>query len=558
MGLDKIILSSVLRSAKATTKFDVAIDDLIAKFEEACPPKPELLALIQKKNQISNGLQALSATLTTLEKVGTSTSKLLKGLSAAVKVIKAIPLPTSVPPGVGIPVNIITIFADSLDMLGELIKKGKGIVGVIPESVKIINDQVKNVLSRLSEVDGLFTMCINEQFLEDSQEWSDIVDYSFGDNVTYEGLYYGSLAGSGSEDGGGNLNHNPSTSGFEWWEETTESNVKDKYFSDINFALTEVGDFNDISINQIEDADLLDRLNPNSNNPLYYKGFRITIESDPENEFSFPSRRTKGVRNAENIVISGQGLKNNFEQTVYNISGGYSYSSSTKVLVEELFFVIDLLPAARAVTVDTELAASSSITTAAGSRGTLQGQYWMYEDTSFDGGTVYYTKVNGDTRAITGAEWKGHRSYYGYPKDFSLIEKRTGEFLITSDISASLESRAEVQIDPIMLDTEELMQYSPFGTTGIDNLKQVRINYASNKLSPTSSINTPYYYQWNPPSQSWDIYTPNLEPFNTTGSISESKVNNTLNENGLPVQDTYNWNNFYYKWNFVSREMTTS
>jgi hypothetical protein len=556
MGLDKVILSSVLRSAKSTTKFDVAIDDLIVKFEQACPPKNELLALIQKKNQISSGLQQLSSSLTALEKVGTSTSKLLKGLAAAVAVIKAIPLPTSVPPGVGIPVNVITIFADSLDMLSDLIKKGKGIVAVIPESVKIINDQVKNVLSRLSSLDALFTKCINEQFLEDSEEWSDIVDYSFGDNVTYEGLWYESVANSGSE--GGNLNHNPSTSGFEWWEETTEANVKDKYFSDINFSLTEVGDFNDINLNQLDDAALLDRLDPNSTNPLYYKGFLITIESDPNNEFSFPSRRTKGVRTAEAIVISGQGLVNDYEQTVYNISGGYSYSSSTKVLVEELYFVIDLLPQAMSVVVDSELAASSSISTTSQERGNLPGTYWMYEDTSFDGGTVYYTKQNGDTRAITGAEWKGHRHYYGYPKDWSLIEKRSGDFLITSDLSASLEEKAQYQIDPLKLDEEELMEFSPFGAPGIDNLKQVRINYASNTLSPTSSANIKYYYQWNPPSQSWDIYTPNLEPFGVTGSISESKVNTTTNENGLPVQDTYDWNNFYYRWNFVSREMVTS
>ena len=58
MGLDKIIINSIIRSAKSTSKFDVAIDDITVKFEESCPPKPELISLIQKKNQIQGGLMS--------------------------------------------------------------------------------------------------------------------------------------------------------------------------------------------------------------------------------------------------------------------------------------------------------------------------------------------------------------------------------------------------------------------------------------------------------------------------------------------------------------------
>ena len=99
----------------------------------------------------------------------------------------------------------------------------------------------------------------------------------------------------------------------------------------------------------------MDQLQPNSENPLVYKGFTLTIEFNPENEFSFPSRRVKGMRyfstgeNATSLFyLSGI---NNVQTgplsgpiVLYNDptdQGKYSFSSSAQILVEEIKYKID-------------------------------------------------------------------------------------------------------------------------------------------------------------------------------------------------------------------------
>tara|TARA_R110001592_G_scaffold71107_3_gene217621 strand:- start:9290 stop:10894 length:1605 start_codon:yes stop_codon:yes gene_type:complete len=534
MGLDKIIINSIIRSAKSTSKFDVAIDDITVKFEESCPPKPELISLIQKKNQIQGGLMSVSKSLESLEKIGNTSSKILNGLSTAVTVIKAIPIPTSVPPGVGIPINILTIYSDVLDALRIAITKGKGIIKVIPESVKIINNLVKQTIAKLGTLDAMFTKCLEELFTESSQEWSPTTNYIVGNTVTYSGEYYKSL-----EDN--NLDKNPSDNsnggdGIGWWELTTKETLQAEFFTELNFALTEVGNFNDVNLNQVNDTALQASLTVGSNTPIWYKGFLCTLENNPDNTFSFPSRRCKGERQGGTTFVGGSEVSRAFNnpEVAFSSGGAFSYSSSTSVLLDELFYAIDLIPITKSKLLQSPPTFRLKL-----------GTYWMYEDTSFDGGTVYFVSPEGKTISFsTPEQYMAHRKAWGWPQDWSDIEKRQ---LVDTSISQSY-----ISVDPSNLSTEELSQYSPFGVPGFENKEEVRIRTS---LQTSSLANIEYYYKYNPKITSWDIYTPILTPFGVTGSIDEIKVYNTT-DNFTPVQDTYKWNNFYFRWNFISREIT--
>ena len=76
--------------------------------------------------------------------------------------------------------------------------------------------------------------------------------------------------------------------------------------------------------------DLIDQLSPGSLNPLLYKGFKLEIQYDPKNEFSFSSRRIKAQNQERSNII------------LYNLpNNGYSYSSSVGVLIDEMKFGID-------------------------------------------------------------------------------------------------------------------------------------------------------------------------------------------------------------------------
>ena len=539
MGLDKIIINAILKSAKSTSKFDVSIDAMLEKFEEACPPKNELIKLIQQKNQMTEALTNVSKSLEGLEKLGTTTSSLLTGLQAAVTVIKAIPIPTAVPLGIGIPINVLTIYSDVLDALREAINKGKGIVAVIPQSVGIINNLVKQTIEKLGTLDGAFSLCLEEMFEAESEEWSPIITYVVDDVVTYQGEYYKSLEDS-------NLNNNPSetsgdNNGIGFWELTTKEEQQSKFFSELNFALTEVGDFVDVSLNQLNDAALVAALQPGADPGIYYKGFLCTLENNTGETFSFPSRRCKGERFGGTQVDSSGALvssaKNNPE-VVFNWNGGeFSFTANTQTLLNELFYQIDLLPIQKSRSFPRIQLGNTR-------EEAKIGNYWMYEDTSFDGGTVYFEYQGVAIAFSNQQEYFNHRSAYGWPQDWSDIEKRS--FPDTSVTGSGL------TISPTQLGPEELAQYSPFGVPGVDNQKQVRMRTS---LQTSSAANIEYYYQWDPKIQSWNIYTPNLSPFNVTGSVDEIKINNTI-DNDVPVADTYTWDEFYFRWNFVSREIS--
>ncbi len=67
-----------------------------------------------------------------------------------------------------------------------------------------------------------------------------------------------------------------------------------------------------------------------------YKGFKLEIQFDPKNEFSFDSRR---IKSTQKFKINKKTPK---EIILYNLSNnGYSYSSSVEVLINEAKFRID-------------------------------------------------------------------------------------------------------------------------------------------------------------------------------------------------------------------------
>ena len=115
---------------------------------------------------------------------------------------------------------------------------------------------------------------------------------------------------------------------------------------------------------------MLERLQPNSNNPIIYKGYQLVLEYDPNNQYSFPSRRIKGtflniLNDGDNISRPQPGTTDESERlflrlkdsVLYNLKSNvpvgegtnsttpypapYSFSSSVQVLVSEIFYEID-------------------------------------------------------------------------------------------------------------------------------------------------------------------------------------------------------------------------
>ena len=90
---------------------------------EGCPTGNETQRLRAKLDQANKALAGVQSRLAKFKALPGKLKAPLSGLEAALKVIKLIPIPQSVPPGFGIPVNISMKFADILHLLKELIKQ---------------------------------------------------------------------------------------------------------------------------------------------------------------------------------------------------------------------------------------------------------------------------------------------------------------------------------------------------------------------------------------------------------------------------------------------------
>ena len=160
MGLAGFISKIVTSITRSTFKFNKTLDDLILKFKDACPTTAELKALIQQKNQINGALVQIEQKIATLNKVAIGSEIAVGALKIGVTFIKQLPIPTSFPPGVGIPVSIINNFSSALDDLGTLVDKEEASIETIPKALDLISEDVGEVITKLNDLDVVLTECL--------------------------------------------------------------------------------------------------------------------------------------------------------------------------------------------------------------------------------------------------------------------------------------------------------------------------------------------------------------------------------------------------------------
>ena len=267
--ISKLVSSLTQNAVRSSIKSEIAIDKIIEKFDKSCPPKEELKKIITQKNQMVTALSTVQGILNSLTKTGQTLEGVITGLQVGVQVIKLLPIP--IPPFT--PLSVTNTMADTLDTLGDLLKKGKGDVGMIPGALEGVIPMIESTIDKLNQLDEKINKYVEEQGLT-------------------------------QEEVGTLLNNN-------------------------------IGPFSSSKDNEEYNKNLLEQLQPGSNNPLLYKGFKLEIQYDPKNEFSFDSRRIQASQTFKD--------KNKTKKIIlYNlVNNSYSYSSSVEVLINETKFRID-------------------------------------------------------------------------------------------------------------------------------------------------------------------------------------------------------------------------
>jgi hypothetical protein len=162
MALAKFISRIVTSITRTTFQFNKTLDVLIERFKDACPTTQELKSLIEQKNQINGALQQIEQKIALLNKVAQGSEVAVQALSAGKTVIKQLPIPSSVPPGIGLPLSVTNNLADALDNLGTLIEKEEASLESIPEALDIISNDVGEVITKLNEFDVALNICIEK------------------------------------------------------------------------------------------------------------------------------------------------------------------------------------------------------------------------------------------------------------------------------------------------------------------------------------------------------------------------------------------------------------
>ena len=295
---------------------------------------------IEIKNTLSGALNTVLKPIDTIAKLVSTLNQVIPTLKTVVTIIKALPIPTSVPPGVGIPVNVINGFTDTLITIDDSLTKLGGPITAADQGIKGIQSKIKPIVAKLSILDPIFDKATQVLILIR-------ILLDFGGDL--ENLTPEKIKGVGDAILGRQAVIKAITPG--------------PLTSDSSAA------------NALANAELDKSLQPGSLKPIIYKGYKLELQSDPDNQYSFPSRRiygkfqngiienSLGLNNTQNTLlgVDARLLNSLKDSDIYNLPAvvvteenddriteltqghPYSFSSSTQVLLSEIYYEIDQL-----------------------------------------------------------------------------------------------------------------------------------------------------------------------------------------------------------------------
>jgi len=133
--------------------------------QDGCPSN--LSSIRRQKDSASNSSTKISNRIKKFQSLPNKLKGPLSGLKAAIKVILSLPIPQSVPPGFGIPVNITTKFADILHLLKEFVKQIGDDINGLEHILKAPSGQLKSITNVLNRVELSLKTCEVDKALQD-------------------------------------------------------------------------------------------------------------------------------------------------------------------------------------------------------------------------------------------------------------------------------------------------------------------------------------------------------------------------------------------------------
>ena len=147
----------ITKASKLIESGKTKAEDL--KDQISCPTPLELSKIISRKNktvkQLNNALKIIDNTTKALGITGGA----ITSLEIAFNILKALPLPSSIPPGIGLPLNVILGVQDSKDNIGKIITSLKTTNAGLLTILVLLRQVLTQAVQYLNLLDGLIQHC---------------------------------------------------------------------------------------------------------------------------------------------------------------------------------------------------------------------------------------------------------------------------------------------------------------------------------------------------------------------------------------------------------------
>jgi len=126
-----------------------------------CPTQAELSRIISRKNRLVKQLNRLLKVIQSTEKFINSIKKFISTSLKTILVldIASLALPSSIPPGIGIPVGVINKSGDVINLLKNQIKGEQGKIDNLTSPLTLLKSVITQSLQYLSLLDNLVQYC---------------------------------------------------------------------------------------------------------------------------------------------------------------------------------------------------------------------------------------------------------------------------------------------------------------------------------------------------------------------------------------------------------------
>lgn len=258
-------------------------------------------------NTIKETVLSLQEPVVSLQTKVEPVNNTINTISDVVQIIKLLPLPTSSPPGAGVPLSVPNTFSSTLISLSGLLEKAKSNVSLIPTATSTLVNLLNSITLPLNRLNLVIDPFINILGMVKA-----VINLQDACPLVTQGDI---------------------------------TNQKNQLVNNIAGSLITI----DTAFATGLDNVLEERLTPNAANPYIYKNFIFVAENNPVQEFSFPSRRIKAIR--PNSTGIQDGIAGGGEVIVYNNNpttnpeleeGAYSFASNVNVLILEAKFAVDV------------------------------------------------------------------------------------------------------------------------------------------------------------------------------------------------------------------------